>query len=64
MVASPLWHAVGPDGAPVGLEPDDRASPVPPLLGQHTAAVLQGDLGMDADEVAALAEAGVVKLGS
>ena len=64
MVASPLWHAVGPDGAPVGLEPDDHASPVPPLLGQHTAAVLQGDLGMNADEVAALAEAGVVKLGS
>ncbi|MFO7546646.1 MAG: CoA transferase [Trueperaceae bacterium] len=64
MVASPLWHATGPDGAPVGLEPTDHASPVPPLLGQHTAAVLQADLGMDADEVAALAAAGVVKLES
>lgn len=63
MVASPLWHASGPDGAPVGLEPPAHASPVPPLLGEHTAAVLRDDLGLGEDEVVALAEAGVVKIG-
>lgn len=62
MVASPLWRATGPDGSPVGLEPPPHASPVPPLLGQHTADVLQRDLGLAADEVAALADAGVVRL--
>ena len=50
LVASPIW---GPTSAP--------ASP-PPLLGQHTAEVL-AELGRSAEEIEALAEKGVVKLG-
>jgi crotonobetainyl-CoA:carnitine CoA-transferase CaiB-like acyl-CoA transferase len=50
LVASPIW---GPTSA--------TTSP-PPLLGQHTAEVL-GELGRSPEEIEALAEKGVVKLG-
>jgi crotonobetainyl-CoA:carnitine CoA-transferase CaiB-like acyl-CoA transferase len=50
LVASPIWTAARP------------APTAPPLLGQHTAEVL-AELGRSADEVRALAERGVVKLG-
>ncbi|MDZ7799317.1 MAG: CoA transferase [Trueperaceae bacterium] len=50
-VRSPLRHgADGPDAAP------------PPRLGADTRAVLEGELGLGADEVTALAEAGAVAL--
>ena len=34
----------------------------PPRLGEHTASVLSGDLGYDADRITALAQAGAVRL--
>ncbi|HYQ99787.1 MAG TPA: CoA transferase, partial [Casimicrobiaceae bacterium] len=36
----------------------------PPLLGEHTADVLQGRLGLAADEVAALARRNVIQIRS
>lgn len=63
MVGSPLWHARGPDGASLGLMPRAGASPVPPALGEHTRAVLRDDLGMPAEEIDALASAGVIRTG-
>ncbi len=63
MVGSPLWHARGPDGAPLPLMPREGASPVPPRLGEHTRAVLREDLGMPAEEIEALARAGVIATG-
>ena len=63
MVGSPLWHARGPDGEPLGLMPEAGASPVPPRLGEHSRTVLRGDLGMSAGEIDALVSAGVVRVG-
>ncbi|MBX3140611.1 MAG: CoA transferase [Trueperaceae bacterium] len=62
MVASPLWHAQGPDGRSLGLAPAPGAAPVPPLLAQHTRAVLERELGLSAAEIDALAAAGVVRV--
>ena len=50
LVASPIWG------------PTDAAATPPPLLGEHTAEVL-ADLGRSEEEVAALGERGVVRLG-
>ena len=38
----------------------DRPNTPAPLLGQHTAEVLREVLGMNADEIAALAAAGAI----
>ena len=54
LLASPLQHMDRTPAAPAGP---------PPLLGQHTREVLTGALGMDEDEVRALAEEGVLVLG-
>ena len=62
MVASPLWHALGADGRSLGLAPAPGEAAVPPLLGQHTRAVLGRELGLSAAEIDALADAGVVRV--
>ena len=49
-------------GIPVKLsDTPGHIHSAPPLLGQHTAAVLMGDLGLSSDDVDALARAGVVR---
>ena len=60
MVASPLWHARGPDGRPLDLRPEPGAAPVPPLLGQNTKAVLARELGLSEEELAELHSAGAI----
>jgi crotonobetainyl-CoA:carnitine CoA-transferase CaiB-like acyl-CoA transferase len=51
-------------GVPVKLsETPGSVRMAPPLLGQHTAAVLQHDLGLSLDDIDALARAGVLKCG-
>ena len=55
-VAGPIPTVASPFGAAA------RAPGPSPLLGEHTAEVLQAALGMDAAEVARLAEAGVVRV--
>jgi crotonobetainyl-CoA:carnitine CoA-transferase CaiB-like acyl-CoA transferase len=48
-------------GVPVKLSENEGAVRTsPPTLGQHTAAVLIGDLGVDATRVDALRTAGVI----
>ena len=54
LLASPLQHMDRTPARPAGP---------PPLLGQHTREVLTGALGMDEEEVRALAEEGVLVLG-
>ena len=50
-------------GVPVKLsDTPGTIRAAPPRLGEHTAAVLQGDLGLTGEEVAALAAAGAVRL--
>jgi crotonobetainyl-CoA:carnitine CoA-transferase CaiB-like acyl-CoA transferase len=51
LIASPIWGAT-----------DRQAASPPPLLGEHTADVLQ-ELGHDPARIAELAERGVVRLG-
>lgn len=60
MVASPLWHATSPTGQRVDLAPAEGAAPVPPLLGQHTAEVLERELGLDEGTLKELVAAGVI----
>lgn len=64
MVASPLWHARGPDGAPLDLRPEAGQVPVPPLLGEDTDEVLAVELGLSAAEIERLSEAGAIRLRS
>jgi len=49
-------------GNPVRMSavPAQLAGRRPPWLGEHTAAVLSAELGMSADQIAALLEAGVI----
>ncbi len=60
MIASPLWHATGPDGAPLDLAPTPGRAPVPPLLGEHAEEVLSGLLGLSGLEIAELFDSGAV----
>lgn len=60
MVASPLWHASGPDGRPLPLAPAAGKAPVPPLLAQHSLEVLGRELGMTDEQLEELAAAGVI----
>ncbi|HEX3809048.1 MAG TPA: CaiB/BaiF CoA-transferase family protein [Rhizomicrobium sp.] len=61
----PLAHAGGPldvVASPLRLSktpPEYRSAP--PLLGQHTQAVLQTELGLRSDEIATLRQAGIVQ---
>ncbi len=49
--------------SPISLESGLRSTVAPPLLGQHTAEVL-GELGLDSDQIAQLAAAGVIQVAS
>ena len=47
--------------SPIRLSPTSRATPTPPpMLGEHTVAILMADLGMSADEVADLRTRAVI----
>ncbi len=61
-VDHPVAGSVGQVGSPVVMHGGDEAEPMrpPPGLGQHTGEVLGELLGMEAEEVAALREDGVV----
>jgi formyl-CoA transferase/CoA:oxalate CoA-transferase len=60
-LSHPAYGSVRVPGPPVRLGGKAIADPAaPPLLGEHTAAVLQGVLGLDAAEIARLAAAGVI----
>jgi len=65
MVASVDHASIGPLrvlGVPVKLsETPGSVRTAPPLLGEHTAAVLQHEFGLGADELQALSAAGVLK---
>jgi crotonobetainyl-CoA:carnitine CoA-transferase CaiB-like acyl-CoA transferase len=59
-------HATAGDVAMLGVPVKLSATPggvrsAPPVLGQHTAAILRDDLGLDPGEIEALAASGVVK---
>ncbi len=60
MVASPLWHARGPNGEGIDLAPLDGEAPVPPRLGENSRAVLVRDLGLSDEQVDELIASGVV----
>jgi crotonobetainyl-CoA:carnitine CoA-transferase CaiB-like acyl-CoA transferase len=62
MVGSPLWHVRGPDGVDAALRPPEGSSPVPPLLGEHSRAVLADDLGMSREAIDAWVADGVVRV--
>ena len=51
------WEFLGP---PIHLSGSQVAMRPAPLLGEHSAAVLQEELGLDGDELASLVEQGVV----
>ena len=59
----PLAGGVPQVRAPLGFSatPLDYRQP-PPLLGEHTAEVLRGRLGLAADEVTALAQHNVIQI--
>jgi len=61
MAASPFWNAIAPGGElGLGLKPAVGHAAVPPLLGQHSAEILAGELGLAPSTIAGLLDAGVV----